>query len=457
MSLGKILAVDDERNLLELIQMGLEFAGFEVITATTASQALIHAKEQAIDLAVVDLQLGDTDGITLMESLHLVNPRMPVIILTGYGSISNAVEAMKRGAYSYLTKPFESDVLLFEIGKIMETRRMSFEIERLKGLLESKYSFSNIIARSKKMQDVLETISRIAMTDSTVLLLGESGTGKDLIAKAIHLASDRKGKSFVAINCAALPEALLESNLFGHEKGAFSGAIRETKGLFLQAHGGTIFLDEIGDMPLAIQAKMLRVIQEKQIRPVGSEKVIDVDVRIITATNKNLEEQVKLELFREDLYYRIHVIPIHLPALRERKEDIPPLVDFFVQKAASLMKKSIKGVTPQAMQKLMLYDWPGNIRELENVIEYAAAMTDREYITDDLVLQTKGVVSQEPVQPLKQAKDAFEKSYLIYLLETCKGNISEVAKYAGKYRADLYDLLKKHKLSPDDFKKRESA
>lgn len=186
----------------------------------------------------------------------------------------------------------------------------------------------------------------------------------------------------------------------------------------------------------------------------GSEKVINVDVRIITATNKNLEEQVRLELFREDLYYRIHVIPIHLPALRERKEDIPPLVDFFVQKAASLMKKDIKGVTPQAMQKLMLYEWPGNIRELENVIEYAAAMTDREYITDDLVLQTKGVVSQEPVQPLKQAKDAFEKSYLIYLLETCKGNISEAAKYAGKYRADLYDLLKKHKLSPDDFKKR---
>ncbi|HOC45145.1 MAG: sigma-54 dependent transcriptional regulator [Syntrophorhabdaceae bacterium] len=454
MARGTILAVDDEKNLLELIQMGLEFAGYDVITAMNATEALTHAKEEAIDLAVVDLQLGDTDGITLMESLHLVSPEMPVIILTGYGSISNAVEAMKRGAYSYFTKPFDSEVLLFEIGKIMETRRMSSEIERLQGLLESKYSFSNIVARSKKMQDVLETISRIAKTDSTVLLLGESGTGKDLIAKAIHLASDRKERPFVAINCAALPEALLESNLFGHEKGAFSGAIRETKGLFLQAHGGTIFLDEIGDMPLAIQAKILRVIQERQIRPVGSEKVINVDVRIITATNKNLEEQVRLELFREDLYYRIHVIPIHLPALRERKEDIPPLVDFFVQKAASLMKKDIKGVTPQAMQKLMLYEWPGNIRELENVIEYAAAMTDREYITDDLVLQTKGVVSQEPVQPLKQAKDAFEKSYLIYLLETCKGNISEAAKYAGKYRADLYDLLKKHKLSPDDFKKR---
>ncbi len=457
MSLGNILVVDDEKNLLELIAMGLEAAGYDVNTATNEPEALTHIKEQAIDLAVLDLQLADTDGISLMEKIHSINPRLPVIILTGYGSIANAVDAMKRGAYSYLTKPFDSEVLLFEIGKIMDSRRMSTEIERLKGLLESKYSFGNIIARSKKMQEVLETISRIAKTDSTVVLLGESGTGKDLIAKAIHVASGRKDHPFVAINCAALPEALLESNLFGHEKGAFSGAIKETKGLFLQAHGGTIFLDEIADMPLSIQAKILRVIQEKQIRPVGSEKVIDVDVRIITATNKNLEEMVKLDLFREDLYYRIHVIPIHLPALRDRKEDIPPLVDVFVEKAASLMKKIIKGVAPQAMQKLMLYDWPGNIRELENVIEYAAAMTDREYITDDLVLQTKGVVSQEPVRPLKQAKDAFEKSYLIYLLEICKGNISEVAKFAGKYRADLYDLLKKHKLSPDDFKKRESA
>ncbi|HOD74981.1 MAG TPA: sigma-54 dependent transcriptional regulator [Syntrophorhabdaceae bacterium] len=457
MSAGKILVVDDERNLLELIQMGLEQAGYDVVTATDEVEALIQAREQVIDLAVLDLQLVRTDGITLMEQLHLISPRMPVIILTGYGSIESAVEAMKRGAYGYLTKPFDSQVLLFEIGKMMENRRMSSEIERLQGLLESKYSFSNIIANSKKMQDVLETISRIAKTDSTVLLLGESGTGKDLIAKAIHLASDRKEKSFVAINCAALPEPLLESNLFGHEKGAFSGAIRETKGLFPQAHGGTIFLDEIGDMPLSIQAKILRVIQERKIRPVGSEKVIDVDVRIVTATNKNLEEQVRLDLFREDLYYRIHVIPIQLPPLRERKEDIPPLVDFFLQKAGALMRKDIKGVTPEAMQKLMLYDWPGNIRELENVIEYAAAMTDREYITEDLVFQTKGVVSQEPLRPLREAKEAFEKSYLIHLLEICKGNITEVAKCAGKYRADLYDLLRKHNLRPEDFKKRESA
>jgi len=452
MSLGKILVVDDERNLVAVIQMGLEAAGYDVVTAYDEKEALRKAREQPIDLSIVDLQLVQKDGISLMEDLHLIMPEMPVIILTGYGSIESAVEAMKRGAYSYITKPYESRELLFQIQKALENRRLFSEIERLKGLLETKYGFSNIVARSDKMRKVLEGISRIANTDSTVLILGESGTGKDLIAKAIHLASERKDKPFVAINCAALPEALLESNLFGHEKGAFSGAIKDAKGLFLQAHGGTIFLDEIGDMPLSIQAKILRVIQEKQFRPIGSEKLIEVNVRIIVATNKNLEEQVKQGLFREDLYYRIHVIPVYLPALRERKEDIPPLVDHFLEKSRLQMKKEIKGLTPQAMQKLMLYDWPGNVRELENVIEYAAAMTDKEYITEDLILQTKGVVSQGPVKPLKEAKDAFEKSYLIYLMETCKGNVTEAAQHAGKYRADFYDLLKKHSLNPHDFK-----
>ena len=455
MALGKILVVDDDRNLVELIQMRLETAGYEVIVAFDEGEALEKIKGQVIDLAIVDLQLVQTDGLTLMEDLHLVIPQMPVIILTAYGSIESAVDAMKRGAYSYLTKPFEHQELVLQIQKAMENHRLASEIERLRGLLEAKYSFSGVVARSDKMQKVLEEISRIARTDSTVLLLGESGTGKDLIAKTIHLASDRKEKGFVAINCAALPEPLLESNLFGHEKGAFSGAIRSVRGLFLQAHEGTIFLDEIGDMPLAIQAKILRVLQERQFYPVGSEKLVEVDVRIITATNKDLEDQVKQGLFREDLYYRIHVIPVQLPPLRDRKEDIPPLVERFVEKVSNQVRKEIKGLTPQAMQKLMLYDWPGNIRELENVIEYACAMTDKEFITEDLILQTKGVVSQEPLKPLKEARDAFEKSYLIYLLEICKGKVTEAARLAGKYRADFYDLLRKHNLKPEDFKKSE--
>lgn len=453
MSLGRILAVDDDRNLVALLQMRLEAAGYEVITAFDELEALERAKEQMIDLSIVDLQLVQKDGISVMEDLHLIIPDMPVIILTAYGSIETAVEAMKRGAYSYLTKPFEPQELLFQIQKALENRRLSSEIERLKGLLEERYSFSSIVTRNERMQKVLEVISRIAKTESTVLVLGESGTGKDLIAKAIHLASERKEKSFVAVNCAALPEPLLESSLFGHEKGAFSGAVRSAKGLFLQAHEGTIFLDEIGDMPLSIQAKVLRVLQERNFYPVGSERLTDVDVRIIVATNKNLEEQVKQGLFREDLYYRIHVIPIHLPPLRERKEDIPPLVEHFLRKFSQQAKKEVKGLTPEAMQKLMLYDWPGNIRELENVLEYAVAMSDKDFITEDLILRTKGVVTQAPVQPLKEARDAFEKSYLIYLLEVSRGKVSEAAKLAGKYRADFYILLKKHNLNPDDFKK----
>jgi len=453
MSLGKIMVVDDDRNLVALLQMRLEAAGYEVIPAYDEREAVERIREQVVDLSIVDLQLIHTDGIRLMEELHLIIPAMPVIILTAHGSIESAVEAMKRGAYGYVTKPFEPQDLLFQLEKALENRQLSSEIERLQGLLEERYSFSGIITRSSKMQKVMEAISRIARTESTVLLLGESGTGKDLIAKAIHLASARKGKPFVAINCAALPEPLLESSLFGHEKGAFTGAVRSAKGLFSQANEGTIFLDEIADMPLTIQAKVLRVLQEKHFYPVGSEKLTDVDVRIIAATNKNIEEQVKQGLFREDLYYRIHVIPIYLPPLRERKEDIPPLAEHFLEKFGQQAKKEIKGFTPEAMQKLMLHDWPGNVRELENVVEYAVAMSDKEFITEDLILRTSGVVSQAPIQPLREARDAFEKSYLMYLLQISRGKVTEAARLAGKYRADFYLLLKKHSLNADDFKK----
>ena len=262
-----------------------------------------------------------------MRELHSINPDMPVIILTGYGSVESAVEAMQEGAYNYLTKPFNTQELLLQIKRALENRRLNSEIQRLRGLLEEQFDFTNIVARSDKMRSVLDIVSRIANTESTVYLHGESGTGKEIIAKAIHLASPRRDNPFVAINCAALPETLLESELFGHEKGAFTGANRSTKGLFSQAHEGTIFLDEIGDMPPSIQAKLLRALQERQFYPVGSEKPVFVDVRIIVATNKQLEDEVAKGAFRQDLFYRLHVIPIHLPPLRERKEDIPHLAD----------------------------------------------------------------------------------------------------------------------------------
>ncbi|HWP57252.1 MAG TPA: sigma-54 dependent transcriptional regulator [Candidatus Acidoferrales bacterium] len=447
----KILVVDDDRNLLELIRMRLETADYEVSTALNERDALEAVKSQVFDLSIVDLRLMHQDGLELMEQIHLVSPDLPVIILTAHGSIENAVEAMKKGAYSYITKPFEPRDLLFQIEKALENRRLASEIQRLKDLLAERYDFANIIAKSDKMQAVLEAVSRIAKTESTVYLQGESGTGKEVIAKAIHLASDRKDKAFVAINCAAIPETLLESELFGHEKGAFTGAVRSTKGLFTQAHEGTLFLDEIGEMPLSIQAKLLRALEERQFYPIGSEKPVRVDVRVIVATKKDLEEEVKKGEFREDLFYRIHVIPIRLPPLRERKEDIPHLVDHFLKKVAQQMKKTVKGVSPHALQKLMLHDWPGNVRELENTIEYAVAMTQHEIIGEEYILQTKAA-PHGALKPLKEAKESFEREYLVNLLQVCEGNVSRAAKIAGKYRADFYDLLRKHSLRPQDYK-----
>jgi len=433
--------------------MRLESADYDVTTALREEDAIEAVKDRVFDLSIVDLQLAEQDGISLMEELHLILPEMPVIILTAYGSIESAVEAMKRGAYSYLTKPFEPQDLLFQIDRALESRRLNVEIKRLKGLLEGQYDFVNIVARSEKMKRVLEMVSHIAKTESTVYIHGESGTGKELIAKAIHLASERKNGPFVAINCAALPETLLESQLFGHEKGAFTGAVRSTRGLFTQAHAGTLFLDEIGDMPLSIQAKLLRALQERQFYPIGSEKAVAVDVRVIVATRKDLESHVKQGLFREDLFYRIHVIPILVPPLRERKEDIPPLAEHFLNKFSQQMKKEVRGLVPEAMQKLMLHEWPGNVRELEHTVEYAVAMTQQNMITEDFILQTKGVISEEPLKPLKEARDAYEKGYLVHLLEICSGNVSKAAKLAGKYRADFYDLLRKHNLKSEDYKK----
>jgi two-component system, NtrC family, response regulator GlrR len=455
MSLGKILVVDDDRNLIEVMKVRVESAGYEVTTALTGEEAIDAAKNQIFNLAIFDLQLERSDGISLMEKVHVLFPDLPVIILTAHGTIESAVEAMKRGAYSYVTKPFNARDLLLQMEKALENRVLQKEIRRLKDFLEEEYDFGNIVTRSENMQRVLETVSRIADSDSTVYIQGESGTGKELIAKAIHMASGRKDKPFIALNCAAIPEALLESKLFGHEKGAFTGATQGARGSFTQAHTGTIFLDEIGDMSLTIQAKVLRVLQERQFYPVGSEKLVEVDVRVIVATNKDLEEEVKKGLFRHDLYYRIHVIPIQLPPLRERKEDIQPLVDHFLKKYNDRMKKAIKGVTPEAMKKLMLHDWPGNVRELENTVESAMAMTQLEYITEDYILQSRAPSAKEPVKPLKEAKNAFEKSYLISLLQACKGNVSDAAELAGKYRADFYSLLNKHNLNVADFRNTE--
>jgi two-component system response regulator GlrR len=453
MAPGNILVVDDDRNLLELIRMRLESSGHTVTTALKEQEAKAAVVGDVFDLAILDLQLGEQDGISLMEELHAMSPAMPVIILTAHGSIESAVEAMKRGATTYLTKPFDARELLLHIERALENRRLTSEISRLKGLLAERYGFENIVARSEAMQRVLEVVARIAPTDSTVFIHGESGTGKELVARALHLASGRKDKPLVAINCAALPETLLESELFGHEKGSFTGAIRTSKGLFVQAQGGTVFLDEIGDMPLSIQSKFLRVLQERRFTPVGGDRPVEVDVRVIVATNKDLGKLVAEGLFREDLFYRIHVIPLELPPLRDRKEDISLLVEHFLKKFSAQMNKNIKGLTPKALQRLMLHDWPGNVRELENTIEYAMAMTRDDVITEEDVLPVKAGVSSEQLQPLKEAKEAFEKEYLVNVLKVTRGNVSSASELAGKYRADFYNLLKKYDINPGDFKK----
>lgn len=466
MSAAKLLVVDDDQNLTALLGPKLEAAGYQVVTASTGSSALQAVKEKIFDLCLLDLRLADQDGITLMHELHSIDPGIRVIILTGYGSVESAVAAMQEGAYSYLTKPFHTQELLLQISRALENRRLNSEIRRLKGLLEQAYDFPNIVAKSTPMRKILDIVGRVADTDSTIYLQGESGTGKELIAKAIHLASGRRDKPFVAVNCAALPEPLLESELFGHEKGSFTGAERTTRGLLSQANTGTFFLDEIGDMPASIQAKLLRVLQDRQFYPVGSGKPVIVDARIVVATNKDLEEEVAKGTFRLDLFYRLHVIPIRVPPLRERKEDIPPLAERFLERISEQMKKSVKGLTPEAMRKLMLYDWPGNVRELENALEYAVAMTRHDRVTADSIIFANPTAVRAPeenftaylngtktaIKPYKNAKYEFEKGYLVHLLKLCGGKASEAAKLAGKSRTDFYELLRKHEIKIDKFR-----
>ncbi|MDL1964537.1 MAG: sigma-54 dependent transcriptional regulator [Deltaproteobacteria bacterium] len=446
-----ILIVDDDKNMLEVLRFRLEAEGYKVTNTTMAKDALTMAKDELFDLALIDLKLNGNDGIELMQKLHRLSPEMPIIILTAHGTIETAVDAMKQGAYSYLTKPFDRRELCLQIKNGLEKNSLSREIRRLRALVGERYGFKNIIGKSKKMHEVMEQISRTAEIDSSVCIYGESGTGKELMAKSLHLLSSRKEKLFVAINCAAIPEGLLEGELFGYEKGAFTGAVRNKKGFFAQADEGTIFLDEISEMSESMQVKLLRVLQEREFHPLGSEKPIKIDVKIIAATNKNLEDEVKNGNFREDLFYRIHVIPIYIPPLRERKEDIPLLVDHFMKKFAGNMNKEIKGISTPALQKLLFYEWPGNVRELENSIEYAVAMTPMDIIGENVILQTK-TIEQGELKPLKEAKNEFERKYISNLISLTKGNVSKASRFAGKYRSDFYDLLKKHNLKIADFK-----
>lgn len=451
-----ILVVDDEEGLLHLVKMRLTALGFNVTGCTTGREAIAAAKKDRFDLVVADLRLGSEDGLDVTEELLRIHPGLPVIILTAHGSIPNAVEAMQRGAFGYLTKPFDDKELKAKIEEGLSPQRMRGEIQRLKSLVNELYGMENIVARSPAMQRILQQVVQVADSDATILLFGETGTGKEVLARVIHSNSRRSKGPFVALNCAAIPETLFESELFGHVRGAFTSAHGAKRGLFQSANGGTLFLDEIGEIPLSMQVKLLRAVQEREVREVGSELSTKIDVRIIAATNKDLGEAVKNGSFRNDLYYRISVVPLFIPPLRDRREDIPLLAQHFLTASAKRANKSLRGFTPAALNRLITHPWPGNVRELENVVEKAAVMTRQDMITPDL-LPSMGTSPDSPLKPLTEAKEEFEKTYLKNVLELTGGNISRAAQFAGRYRADFYKMLRKYGLHPSTLKAKAEA
>ncbi|MGH8751334.1 MAG: sigma 54-interacting transcriptional regulator [Burkholderiales bacterium] len=445
--MNHILLVDDDPGLLRLISMRLAASGYAVETAASGEQALARLSISAPQLVITDLRMDGMDGIALFDSIHKTSPTLPVIILTAHGSIPEAVDATQRGVFGFLTKPFESKVLLEQVAAAL----------KLGGALgvsageDSSVWRKDIVTRSPLMEDLLSQARLVAESDASVLIYGDSGTGKELLAHAIHQASDRKTRPFVAINCGAIPENLLESELFGYTKGSFTGATQDRKGLFQAAHGGTLFLDEIGDMPLALQVKLLRVLQEKQLRQVGSTQSVPVDVRIISATHRKLEDEMAAGKFREDLYYRLNVVALRIPPLASRREDIPLLAGQFLHHLAAKYGKEINSFAPEAMQLLVSANWPGNVRQLLNVVEQAVALCPTPVVP--LTLLQKALQDEESqLSSLDDAKKHFEREYLAQLLKITSGNVSQAARMAKRNRTEFYKLLKRHALDPALFK-----
>jgi len=371
-----VLIVDDDENLRSSIALNLDLAGYAVKTSEGAIEALQVLANESFDIVICDLRMPEIDGLTFIKKCAEIDPGAAVVLMSGFGDADLAIEALRAGAYDYISKPFRTDELVLILRKIEERERLRSENAALKSAITQKYKFSNIVAQSKSMKDIFETVKRLANFNTTVLITGESGTGKELLARAIHHNSPRRGKPFIAINCGAIPENLMETELFGHKKGAFTDATRDRKGLFEEADGGTIFFDEIGEMSTHLQVKLLRALQERQIRPVGGEELISIDVRIVAATLRDLEEDSKIGRFRDDLYYRLNVVSLHIPSLRERSEDVPVLISHFMKKHRKRMGIDIEEITPEALKQLISYHWRGNVRELENVVERAMVLSE---------------------------------------------------------------------------------
>lgn len=454
---ARILVVDDEPDMVETVARILTHLGHESVTATEGGAALELLERERPDLVLTDLRMPGMDGLALLKEVKRIDPEAPVVLFTAHATIQTAVEAIKAGAFDYIAKPFTADQLQVVIERALTQRRLQEENRRLKEQLQESYRFENIIGRSLPMLQVFEVVRKVARSEANILIVGESGTGKELVARSIHVNSARAAKPFIPVDCASLPENLLESELFGHEKGAFTGAHMTRPGLFEYGNGGTVFLDEVGDLGGNLQAKLLRVLQERQIRRVGSNKFISVDVRVISATNRDLAEAVKRAEFREDLFYRLNVISIPLPPLRERKGDIPLIAHHYLRKYVASSGKRITGISPEVLALLEAHSWPGNVRELQNVIERAVVLAEKQILLpEDLPehIRTRDAGALTPESradlPMKRAKDewnrSFEKEYLVSLLKRHQGNISQAARAAGVDRKTIHRLLKKHDL-----------
>lgn len=433
---ARLLLVDDDPSLLRLLTLRLEGEGYQVISADCAETALVLLGKNKVDVVLSDLRMPGLDGMALFDEIAKRHAGLPVVLMTAHGSIPEAVAATQRGVFGFLTKPLNNNDLRDILAQAVHQSHVPSKDEWR----------TDIITRSKVMEQVLDQAYRVAQRDVSVLITGASGTGKEMLAKAIHKASPRAKGHFVAINCGALPEHLLESELFGHTKGAFTGAVTEHLGLFREADGGTLFLDEIGDMPMPLQVKLLRALQERQIRPVGSTKTIAIDVRVLSATHRDLKQAMQEQSFREDLYYRLNVVNLQLPTLRERAEDIPLLARHVLQQNAERHGVQVNRFSEDAMQALVTAQWPGNVRQLVNVVEQCVALTQTPVLSVALVEQA--LSQNRSFWPtLSEARDQFERQYLIRVLKMAEGNVTRAAELAGRNRTDFHKLLKKHELS----------
>jgi len=447
----QVLVVDDDADMLRLLSLRLQAAGYEVTAVPSAEAALAQLEMHRPQLVLSDVQLPGKDGLALFDEVRSRHPSLPVILLTAHGTIPDAVEATARGVFTYLTKPYDGKDL---IEKIQQALALSAPATSTSHTNEAWRS--DIVSRSNRMADVLAEAHMVAQSDASVLLLGDSGTGKEMLARAIHKASPRAAKPFVAVNCGAIPEALLESELFGHMKGAFTDAVTNHKGLFQAADGGTLLLDEIGDMPPALQVKLLRVLQERAVRPVGSSQSLPVNVRIISATHRDLEAAMAVSQFREDLYYRLNVVTLSLPPLADRREDIPLLANHFLDSLAKKYDKRLSGFSPEALKTLTAAAWPGNVRQLFNVVEQACALSTTPLVPLGLVQRALRTPSAQ-VLSFTEARQRFEREYLVDLLKMTDGNVADAARLAQRNRTEFYRLLQKHALTPGHFKNEPGA